>query len=58
MAMTVQDVITSRVVSVPESAGYKDIVALLRGHRISAVPVVDQAGRVTGVVSEADCRRS
>lgn len=54
MAMTVQDVMTSRVVSVPESAGYKDIVALLRGNRISAVPVVDQAGRVTGVVSEAD----
>jgi len=54
MATTVQDVMTSRVVSVPESAGYKDIVTLLRRNRVSAVPVVDQAGRVTGVVSEAD----
>lgn len=54
MATTVQDVMTARVVSVPESAGYKDIVTLLRGNRVSAVPVVDQAGRVTGVVSEAD----
>jgi CBS domain-containing protein len=54
MATTVQDVMTARVVSVPESAGYKDIVTLLRGNRVSAVPVVDQAGRVRGVVSEAD----
>ncbi len=57
MAMTVQDVMTSRVVSVPEAAGYKDIVTLLRSHRISAVPVVGQGGRVTGVVSEADLLR-
>jgi CBS domain-containing protein len=54
MATTVQDVMTARVVSVPGSAGYKDIVALLRQHRVSAVPVIDQDGRVTGVVSEAD----
>jgi CBS domain-containing protein len=54
MATTVQDVMTARVVSVPESAGYKEIVTLLRRNRVSAVPVVDPAGRVTGVVSEAD----
>ncbi len=54
MATTVQDVMTSRVVSVPESAGYKDIVTLLCRNRVSAVPVLDPAGRVTGVVSEAD----
>lgn len=54
MGTTVQDVMTARVVWVPESAGYKDIVTLLRRHRISAVPVLDPAGRVTGVVSEAD----
>ena len=54
MSTTVQEVMTARVVSVPESAGYKDIVTLLRRHRVSAVPVVDSAGRVTGVVSEGD----
>lgn len=54
MATTVEDVMTTRVVSVPESAGYKDIVTLLRRNRVSAVPVVDSAGRVTGVVSEGD----
>jgi CBS-domain-containing membrane protein len=54
MATTVQDVMTTRVVSVSESAGYKEIVTLLRRNRVSAVPVVDAAGRVTGVVSEGD----
>lgn len=50
----VQDVMTTRVISVTEGAGYKDIVTLLRRHRVSAVPVLDTAGRVTGVVSGAD----
>jgi CBS domain-containing protein len=54
MATTVQDVMTARVVWVPESADYKDIVTLLHRYRVSAVPVLDPAGRVTGVVSEAD----
>jgi len=50
----VQDVMTTRVISVTAGAGYKDIVTLLRRHRVSAVPVLDAAGRVTGVVSGAD----
>jgi CBS domain-containing protein len=54
LATAVHDVMTARVVAVPESAEYKEIVTLLRRHRVSAVPVIDPAGRVTGVVSEAD----
>ena len=50
----VEDVMTPAVISVAEATGYKDIVTLLRRHRVSAVPVLDAAGRVTGVVSEAD----
>ncbi len=53
-ATTVEEVMTTRVISVTESAGYKDIVTLLRRYRVSAVPVLDADGRVTGVVSEAD----
>ena len=49
-----QDVMVTRVISVTEGAGYKDIVTLLRRHRVSAVPVLDAGGRVIGVVSEAD----
>ena len=54
VATTVADVMTTRVIFVTESTGYKDIVGLLGRHRVSAVPVLDVAGRVVGVVSEAD----
>jgi CBS-domain-containing membrane protein len=54
LATAVQDVMTTRVVAVPETAEYKEIVTLLRRHRVSAVPVVDPGGKVTGVVSGAD----
>jgi CBS-domain-containing membrane protein len=54
MKTTVGDVMTTNVVAVREGTGYKEIVTLLREHRVSAFPVVDQEDRVVGVVSEAD----
>jgi CBS domain-containing protein len=50
----VKDVMTGDVVTVGESAGYKDIIAVMRERRVSAVPVLDAAGHLAGVVSEAD----
>jgi len=54
---TVDDVMTEAVVSVQQSASYRSLVDLLVGRRFSAVPVVDDFHRVTGVVSEADLLR-
>jgi CBS-domain-containing membrane protein len=54
---TVDDVMTKAVVSVQQTASYRALVDLLIGHRFSAVPVVDDMQRVTGVVSEADLLR-
>jgi CBS domain-containing protein len=54
MKTKVQDVMTHEVVAVGESTPFKQLVALLARRRISAVPVVDAAERVVGVVSEAD----
>jgi CBS domain-containing protein len=51
---TVQGVMTASVVAVREDADFKEIVTALRSRRISAFPVLDEAGRVIGVVSEAD----
>jgi CBS-domain-containing membrane protein len=51
---TVKAVMTTRVVSVREDASYKEMAEMLRSRRISAFPVIDKAGRVIGVVSEAD----
>jgi CBS domain-containing protein len=52
--MTVQDVMTRRVVAVPAQAGFREVVGLLRTHHVSALPVVDPSGRVVGVISEGD----
>ncbi len=54
MTSRVRDVMTSSVVSVLGTTGYKDIVGEIRRCHVSALPVVDLAGRVLGMVSEAD----
>ncbi|MFC9748788.1 CBS domain-containing protein [Streptomyces niveus] len=50
----VADVMTNPVVAVAPRAGFKEIVETLRKWKVSAVPVLEGDGRVTGVVSEAD----
>lgn len=50
----VRDVMTTDVASVREDTPYRMIVDVLADRGISAVPVVDDFGRVLGVVSEAD----
>ena len=54
---TVDDVMTTAVVTVAPSTPYRAVVDVLVAHRFSAVPVVDEFQRVTGVVSEADLLR-
>jgi CBS-domain-containing membrane protein len=51
---TVGDVMTTDVVTIRDTCGYKEIVETLADHGLSAVPVVDDDHRVIGVVSEAD----
>ena len=53
----VDDVMTTAVITVADSAPYRAVVDLLISNRLSAVPVVDEFQRVTGVVSEADLLR-
>ena len=54
MHSLVKDVMTKDVVAVRDMAGYKDIVAVMRQRRISALPVLDGADHLVGIVSEAD----
>ena len=54
MSAKVRDVMTARVVAVREDATFKEMADILGACRISAFPVVDHAGQVIGVVSEAD----
>jgi CBS domain-containing protein len=48
---------TSTVVTVEETTPYKEIVARLAEHAVSALPVITPDRRVVGVVSEADLLR-
>lgn len=54
MDRRVRDVMTPAVVTVPDSAAFKEIVRLMDEHGVSALPVVDRDGRLVGIVSEAD----
>jgi CBS domain-containing protein len=54
MSMTVRDVMSTQVVCVKEDAAFAAMAAVPRQHRVSAFPVLDEKGRVIGVVSEAD----
>jgi CBS domain-containing protein len=45
---------TQRVITVGPGTGYKEIVDRLARAGVSALPVLDERGRVVGVVSEAD----
>jgi len=54
MRATVTSVMTPRPVVATEATGFKKIAVLLAEHRVSALPVVDDAGCLVGVVSEAD----
>jgi CBS-domain-containing membrane protein len=55
--MQAKDIMTSKVVTVWDGSSVRDIVGLLLKYRISALPVVDRAQRVVGIVSEGDLLR-
>lgn len=54
-ATTVSYVMATGVVAVPEAAGYKDLVTVIRRSGVSAVPVLDAARRVVGWFPKQIC---
>ena len=54
MHSLVKDLMTTQVVTAGPATSFKELVARLATHRVSAVPVVDEDRRVLGIVSEAD----
>jgi CBS domain-containing protein len=53
----VRDVMTTCVVRATPSMTYDELVDLLLAHDISGLPVTDDAGRLLGIVTEADLVR-
>jgi len=54
MKACVKDIMTTHVVAVYPSASFKEMAARLHEFRVSAFPVIDDEGKVLGVVSEDD----
>ena len=49
-----RDIMTAPVITVKPDMAVKDLVALFRDQRIGGAPVVDDDGRLVGVVTEGD----
>jgi CBS domain-containing protein len=54
MEHKVESVMTADVVTATPSTPFRELVELLQRRRISALPVIDEAGKLVGIVSEAD----
>ncbi len=55
--MKARDVMVSPVITTEPTASVKEVARILLTHHISAVPVVDNAGKLVGIVSEGDLMR-
>lgn len=52
--LRVRDVMTTRVVAVTPSTPFREVAELMLSHRIGAIPVIDDAAGLVGLISEAD----
>ena len=55
--MRAKDIMVTKVITVGPQASIQDVAKLLFSNRISAVPVVDEHGELTGIISEGDLVR-
>jgi CBS domain-containing protein len=52
--MKARDVMVSPVITVGPAASVQEAAKLMLDHRVSALPVLDEQGRLVGIVSEGD----
>ena len=55
--MQAKDIMTTSVISVPLEGKVEDAVRLMLDHHVSALPVLDADGNLTGLVSDGDLMR-
>ena len=54
MSKTVADVMTSEVLTVKRETPLKEAIQILADKKISALPVVEESGKLVGILSEGD----
>jgi CBS domain-containing protein len=52
--MIARDIMTHKVSTITPEASVQEVAQLLSRERISGVPVLDHAGRIVGIITEAD----
>lgn len=52
--LTARDIMTTEVIAIGPEAAVTKAAGLLETHRISGLPVVDQDGRLVGVITQSD----
>lgn len=57
LATTAAELMTNRVVTIPETATVEQLASLMVKHEINPVPVVNASGQLSGIVSRADIIR-
>lgn len=55
--MQARDIMTTSVITVAPETDIREAAQMLLDNRISAMPVIDQAGKLVGIVSEGDLMR-
>jgi CBS domain-containing protein len=54
MAGTVREIMDADPVTVAPGASVEDVVRLMREHELPGLPVVEEGGRLAGIVTESD----
>ena len=57
MTIQARDVMISPVITIRKSATVREVARILLEKRISAVPVVDNIGKLVGMITESDLMR-
>lgn len=52
--MLAHEIMTEEVITIPADAAVSEAIRAMLDHRISGLPVVDEQGRLCGVLSESD----
>src|SRR3989339_878612 len=52
--MKIRDIMTKKVISIPAHATLRQAASILAENEISGAPVVSEAGKLLGIVSEKD----
>ncbi|MDA8234702.1 MAG: CBS domain-containing protein [Clostridia bacterium] len=52
--MKAKDIMTTELITVNPEATVEDVAKVLSQHKISGVPVLDEGGKLVGIVSEGD----